>query len=476
MRPISNSRPVTIVAGALLLAGVTMSSSALAAPPDLRATTVGGPGQVNVDSNVLATIKIDNLGDPITSDYFAEVVLSQDTIIDPTDVVVATLTSDFIGSQSILCYIPNGILDVPHIWGLRVTQIEDTDLSNNWTVGPFVNVQYVDLALDDPSPISVAVNAYGPKPEPIAVTVSNVGTDSSIVVFGVEKLSSADWLTVDAPNSFAVGGLPGNDVFLLIDQFGLAPGVYATSLRFQNSYYEEDYEELDVTLTVGRALFNPGDKIFGQIDGPGDVDELEFDAVLDMKLVLRIRSNSGDLKPKVSIVDEFDTVIDTVTLKHSGKHVKKILKLKGVGGRHVLRIEGAGGTSGGYAIRTHRLMPKRATMHSKKFKGLDSEETAFVPTALLPGGVLEFAIDPNSKFEGPLAIGLSTPGGTMIDLSSAMDTLPSGIVKIEGIKNVDECGCFILSIGGFGGGSKEKVKVMVLPYQPQQGHGKVYID
>ncbi len=464
---------LTAVAVGVLLGGA-LAPSATAAH-DLRATTVNGPGQVYVGSTVHATIKIDNLGDPLIGGYVAQVVLSEDVVIDASDTVVGSVTSDVLGSQTVGCTIPFGLPDVPHVWGLHVMAPGDDDVTNNWNVGPFVNVFYVDLALDDPSPITVAVNAFGPVPDPIPVTVNNVGTPSSIVVFDVEELTPADWLMVDAPNSFAVGGFPGNDVFLRIDHAGLVPGVYTTTLRFRNSYYMDDYEDLDLTLVVGRAVFKPGDKIFGQIAGAGDIDELEFDAVAGMKLVVRVRSSSGDIVPKLSLVDPDGYVDDVVVFKHSKQLVKKLLKAKG-SGRYVLRVEGKKGTKGGYAIKTHRKMPKSANAHTRKFKGLGYEEAAVAPALLLPGGTLEYAIAPNSKFEGPLGLSVKLPAGSLMDLSGAMDVLPNGTVKIEGLDNEDACGCFELWIDGFGGGPKEKVKVMVLPTQPQQGKGKVYVD
>lgn len=464
-----------LLAGTVFLGSVFASASATAAAPDLRATTVGGPGQVNADSKVLATIKIDNLGDALTGDYLAEVVLSQDLLVDAADPVVATITSDFIGSQSVLCTIPWGMADVPHIWGLRVTIAGDSDVTNNWTLGPFVNVLFVDLALDDPAPISAAVHVGGPTLDAIPVTVSNAGTVGSIVVFAVEKLVPAPWLTINAPNSFAVGGLPGNDVLLMVDHAGLTPGLYSTTLRFQDSYYPADFEDLEVTLTVGSAVFNPGDKIFGQIAGTGDQDRLEFDAVKGMKLVLRIRSSSGDLKPILSVVDPSGDVSDFIKLKHSKKTVKKVLKIKS-SGRYALQIEGAPGTEGGYAIRSHRRLPKTATAHVRKFKGLDAGATGIVPTLMLPGGTMEYSVIPNSKFEGPVALGMTIPSGVSLDLSSSLTTTAAGTLLIEGLEVNDDSGEFQLAVGGFGGGAKEKVKVLVLPWQPQQGHGKVYID
>jgi len=443
--------------------------------PDLRAASVNGPGQANVDSTVLATINIENLGLPFTGNYVAEVVLSEDLFVDPSDVVVATIIDDFVGPQSVVCSIPYGVPDVPHIWGLRVFHPDDENPANDWTIGPFINILFVDLALDDPAPITAVTQAFGPKLAPIPVRVNNVGTPGGILVFCVEDMTPAPWLTLDPPDSFAVGGLPGNDIFLTVDHAGMLPGTYSTTLRFTNIYHEEDFEDLQVSLDVGPAMFHPGQKIHGQISTPGDEDELVFDGVKGMKLMLRVRSPSGDLKPRISILDGKGTVTSSVTFKHSAKWVKKVLKLTG-SGRCSMRVDGVGDTTGHYAILTHRRMPKKGRAHVKKFKGLPVEGEAVAEALILPGGVLEYAIRPNPKFAGPIGLGLMMPSGHPFDLSGAASGTPSGGVIVEGLEIGDECGRVDLSITGFGGGPKEKLKVLVLPWQPQQAKGKIYLD
>jgi hypothetical protein len=484
-----------------ILSGLALSVAILAAPsasattgplqPDYAAMFVAGPGQVYADSNVIATVTIWNLGGnpEYWNDYLAEVVLSLDNVIDPTDTVVGSFESNFVGTgYPVSCYVPWGLPDSPHYWGLRITHVFDSDQTNNNLIGPMTNVMYTDLALEDPSPIQAFVRQNEPLLDPIAVRVNNDGTPNSILVFCVEQVDPAPWLVVDAPNSFAVGGIPGNDVFLYLDHKGLLPGTYTTYLKFINTYYPLDFEILEVTLTVGLPKFRAGDRIFGQIGAAGEQDELEFNAVEGMKLVMQVRSTSGDVKPKITVLwkenddyPEFTTtsehIVDVITLKHSNQLVKKVIKLPAAPeGLFTLRVEGADGTSGGYIIHTKRKMPKRGNSYVQKFKGLAEGETAIAFAHLLPGGMLDFSVDPNAKFEGPLGLGVTTPSGSGINLTGYTQSMPTGDVLVEGIEGGAECGCFDLAFTGFGGGAKEKLRVLVLPYQPPQGKAKVYVD
>ncbi|MFG0317357.1 MAG: hypothetical protein ACF8XB_08800, partial [Planctomycetota bacterium JB042] len=83
--------------GAAIAAALLAAPDARAGdPPNLVAKTISGPGQVEVDSKVLATVRIENLGGALAGDYTAHVVLSQDLTIDLNDPIVATIEDDFI--------------------------------------------------------------------------------------------------------------------------------------------------------------------------------------------------------------------------------------------------------------------------------------------------------------------------------------------------------------------------------------------
>ena len=460
---------------ALLAALMAPSATASEEAPDLKAVFVNGPGQVVADSNVLATLRIENHGAPLVGNYVAHVVLSQDLVIDETDTVVATLDDDFLGAQSVSCHIPHGMPDVQHAWGLRIEPAAgETNLADNWAVGPFTNVLFVDLELVDDAPIEAFVRAADETLEPIPVSLTNVGTPNSIVVFTTELLTPAPWLEIDAPSSFAVAGQT-NDVFFEVSHDGLSPGTYSTTVRFQNVYHADDYEDLSLTLTVGPAYFRPGDKIHGQIGTKADIDELEFDAVEGQKLVIRYKNQKGSLSARISILDEKGTVEASKVFKHKkGGTLKKILKAKS-SGRKTLRIESHKG-AGQYSILTKRRMPKEARPRVVKLKGLSEESVVDATMLLLPGGRIDVGADPNASFTGDLGMGLLGPSGFVYDVAGLTLADPSGGFLLEGLEVGNDCGAFKVSLHGFGGGKKAKVKLRLMPWQPQQGKGKVYVD
>ena len=463
------------IARLTLLAALLVAPAGIPGAPDLAALTINGPGQVVAGSDVLATLRIENHGDPLPGNYLAHIVLSEDLVIDGADPVVATLDDDFLGAQSVLCSIPLGLPDIPHTWGLLIQPAAgETELDNNWSVGPLTNVLFVDLELADDAPIEAFVRTGNESLAPIPVTLTNIGTPDSIVVFTSTVLSPAPWLEIDAPSSFAVGGQPGNDVFLEITHDGLAPGTFSTTIRFQDVYHPDDYEDLEVTLTVGPAYFRPGDKIHGQIGTLSDVDELEFDAVEGQKLVLRVNNQKGSLSARISILDEKGTVEASKVFKHkkSGS-LKKLLKVK-TSGRKTLRIESKKG-AGQYSILTKRRMPKQARARVLKIKGFGPEDSYEATALMLPEGRLDISFEPNAKFTGALTMGLTGPTGSIYDVSGALSD-PGGGLSLEGLENGEACGAFKISLSGFDGGKKSKVKLRLFPWQPQQGKGKVYVD
>jgi len=469
------SHKLCLTSSVFMTASILLSSTALALdPPDLRATTISGPGQAFAGSNLLATVVIDNIGGPLIGNYTAHVVLSEDLTIDGSDPIVATLNDSFLGAQSVDCALPQDLDDVKHIWGIRIEPAAgEVEVGNNWNVGPFCDVVNVDLELAEPGPIQAFVRTSDESMDPIAVGVMNVGTPESIVVFSTSMLAPVPWLEIDAPNSFAVGGQPANDIFLNVHHAGLVPGDYQTTLRIQNIYHPADFEDVEFQLTVGPSFFRPGDKIFGQIGTTADVDELEFDAVAGQRLVLKVKNDDGSLNARISVLDEKGNVEASKVFKHSKDLLKKILKVK-TSGRKLMRIESKKG-AGSYSIQSSRIMPKKAMPRTIKLKGLAEGSTFETKALLLPGSKLDFSVDPKNGFSGALAVGLEGPTGASFDLSGAT-TFLSGALAVEGIEADGECGAFEVAVGGFGGGKKEIVKLRIRPWHPQQGKGKVYVD
>lgn len=465
------SRLVRRTPGAALAVALATVAPDAAAQADLKAQLVSGPGIVHVNTKALVTIDVANLGDPLAGDITTEVVLSQDLVIDAGDPIVGSFTDSILGLRTVLCDVPLGLPDVPHVWGLRVLPAPgEVNVADNIVLGLTANVIKVDLALADPAPITVAVNLDDDLLEPIPVTVRNAGTAGGILVFTVEDLGNVPWLTIDPPSSFAIGGETGNDVSLRFDHTALPAGTYSTTLRFESWILAADAEELEVTLTVGPARFIPGDRFQGQISEIGETDEIAVDAVQGLLLKLRLKTQSGNLKPRIEVIDPDGIVEKVIAFKASSEWIERKYKVKR-SGDYLLRIRGAGDSLGGYAVRTGRALPKKAHPRVVKVKGPAPAE---VPVLLLPGAYLEFSATPNSAFDGPLSLGLETPSGAMFDITTFARPGPKGGLIVEGLQ-VTDCGRYDIRVAGFGGQAGENVKVHVLPSQPQKGKGKIYL-
>ncbi|MBI4880951.1 MAG: hypothetical protein HY812_15040 [Planctomycetes bacterium] len=467
-----HSRQIKRLLPALALAA-TMGSQA-AAQVDLVADVIIAPGQVHVGNGNLVTVRIENDGTPLVGDYTAKIILSKDLIIDPlTDTVIHTIVGSFFGQQSPVVMIPWSMDEGQHIWGLYLEPAAgEVNLVNNWLVGTTVNVFKTDLQIDDPTPVEVFTRLDDAEAPSVLVTVSNIGTPASIVVFTIEPVAPAPWLVIETPSSFAVGGEPGNDVELRFDKTGLPPGSYSTKVRFANYSNPTDFEELDITLTIGLADFEPGQKVVGQVSLLDDQDDVAFFGVKGERVRFRVRTFSGDINPRLHIIDPDGATETILKFKHSeSQTIKQVHKLK-KSGEYTLSILGSGNTIGSYFIKTGRKLPLKAR---KRNLTIDNPGgLASVEVLILPHAILEFLVKPNSKFAGPLAVGFSTPTGAAFDVSANAVVGPAGEYVVEELI-LDDCGGFKIGVAGFGLNPKEAVDVYVLPFQPKPGKGRVYL-
>lgn len=473
-----NSHPLSLFSrvravGAALIA--LAGASTAEAQVDLVAQLVNGPGMVHIDQTVLVTINVGNLGDPLVGTYTSELILSDDFEIgDADDLVVATDVSSSFVTRSVQAYIPFGVPDVQHFWALRVTPADgETVTNNNIIFGSAVNVISTDLVLDDPTPIDIFVSESESSLPPIPVVVSNGGTAGSILIFNVFEVTPVPWLSIDPTSSFAIAGQDGNELNISIDHTLLTKGVHTVTLRFRNFQNVNDVHDLVVTVKVGAARIVPGDRVFGLISTPGDVDEVQFTGLEGTRLALTLKALAGNLKTTVTIVDPDGDTEKVLKFKPSKSGTKKVYKLKR-SGEYTLQLQGKGTSQGVYQMKTKAKLPKSARARKVKMKGLPVGGSGFADALMLPGGTLEFSADPNSKFIGPVVIGFTDPSGAIFDVSSFQSTAATGEVAVEGLP-INETGRYLISVSGFGGSKKEKVKLSILPFQPPAGTGKIYL-
>jgi len=462
-------RSLPILTAGLGLAALLALPAPVESTPDLVALFANGPGLTHVNSQKLVVINVANFGDELVGDYTAEIVLSEDNVVDGSDLVVGSIVSDFIGSQAVTVNVPFSAPVGQLHWGLRVLPAaNEVVLANNASIGTLTTVVKTDLTILDPAPIEMFWSPTDEAAPTAEVAVDNIGSLSSILIFTAQALSPTPWLDLDPESSFAISGEEGNAITLVAKPEGLALGTYNTTLRFQNINQIDDFIDIEVSLTIGPARFSPGDRVVGHVSTPGDVDLVHVNLLKGEKLKLKTKTKAG-LKPTITFVDPDGFVETKMKFKNkNGGFQKKAHKAKKTG-TYTLLIEGKGNSIGGYMIKTGRKLPKKALPRKIKFTA--SSETEQIDLLAHKGALLDFAVDPKGGNTG-LTIALSTPLGSLIDLNTAVQLGPGGSVICENLE-VDEMGPFLITVGGLNIG--DKTKVTVYPVHPQKPFVKIYL-
>ncbi|MDG2122970.1 MAG: hypothetical protein P8J87_04690 [Verrucomicrobiales bacterium] len=317
---------------------------------------------------MLVNVDIQNVGDPLGVPFGGEVVLSRDFYPGATDPVIANpiVTDANLGLRTVNVLIPPTLGTGNWYWGLVVDSTHDeTCGTNNHVLGGMVTLLHTDLQLEEPAPLHAFARISDVGEPSALVRVNNVGAPESILTFSVELRSPAPWLTFDPPTGASVGGADGIDVTLTFHQNLVPLGTYNTTLRFQNWLIPDDFQDLQVSLTVGEAYFWPGHQFEGQIASAADIDLIKFSGIPGMKLTLRAKSTSGNIRPRFSIINPAGIVEKVVTFKHSGQYLNKNVKSPLVGG-------------------------------------------SAIKVLVLSGAVLEFRLHPNAQFTGSLGCAVTT--------------------------------------------------------------------
>lgn len=443
--------------------------------PDLVAFSVFGPDEVYVDHGYPVNIVIRNRGDRLGNPYTAHLVVSRDTLVDDADPIVATVNSMLMGPQTLTADIPAGLGQGVWHWGLYVHEVPgEVALANNSVIGHPVTAQRTALQLAEPQPIEVFTRLSDLVAPTATVRVENVGTAGSALLYQAAPLTAAPWLTINPDSGFAVAGVEGQDVVLSFNHAYMDVGRYETVVRFNNLTTPGDYQDLPVALVIGNAKFNPGDALKGQIANPAETDLVVFDAVKGMKLAIHMKTLSGNLAPRVTVIDPDGAVEKTLKFHSRINHVKKVVRLN-KSGEYALRISARAGTSGAYRFRTDRDLPKKAGVRKVLLTSPQVGDEGVCPVLILPGAVLEFAVKPNAEFQGPLVLALVTPDGGHMDVSANSTPEPDGVVRVSDL-HLTDCGRYDICVFGFGGGNREQVRVKVLPVQPPKGGATIYLN
>jgi len=449
--------------------GIVVAAAPLAhgQDPDLLAFNAQGPGQAQLGTNLTVNALVLSLGGALPNeDITLEILISEDTTIDGSDLVIGTKDVNVVGSFTVVCFLPESVATGPYNFALRVLPVTgETNLTNNEVLGSQVNIFDTDLCIvDTPPTLNVAATVDGPNPDPVTVLVGNCApTSAGILVFTIFELTPAPWLDVTPSAGFVIAGFEPQPVSLLFNTAGLPTGVYSTTLQFVNFGDPGDTEFVTVNLSVDDVTVRPGDLILGTIAEGGESDEAVIEGVEGMKLKLRINAQTGNLRPKVSIIDKVTgTVIRSWVLKHKSKPIKKSTKLPATA-VYTIRVEGDGGTVGAYEIATSMKLPPTAVKFKTKVKPDTGTSAGTVELLGLPGGDLDFKVKPKS-FTGPLTLTFQRPTGGGLDISANTQAQQDGSTLVSDVP-LDDLGTYTIGLDGFAADA-EKVKITVTPTQP----------
>lgn len=463
-----NLRTVSFVRAAMLglLVLLVSAHDANAQAPDLLAFNAQGPGQAQLDNNITVNALLLNLGGPLPAeDITLEILLSADTVVDAGDLVIGTKVVNLVGAFTVSAFIPDTVVPGPYNFALRIPPITgESDTTNNAVIGNAVNVFTTDLCLvGSPNSLTVGAKVDGPNPAPQTLMVANCAATSGILIFTVFEQTPAPWLDVTPSTGFAVAGFEPQPVTLLFNTLGLGKGEYSTTLQIVNFGNPGDTELVTVTLVVDDIVVRPGDLVLGTIDEADEADECVFSGVAGMKFKVKVEAQTGNLRPKITILDHDDrTIVQSWTLPHSSKALKKSAKLP-ESGKFILRIEGEGGSVGAYEVLTGLKLPPAARKQKKTLKPVAGSNEASVGILALPGGELDFSVTPK-KFTGPLTVSFLPPTGGAVDISANTQSDPDGGATVTAVP-LDLVGEYTITLGGFATDG-EKVKLVVTPTQP----------
>ncbi len=439
--------------------------SARAQVPDVVAFNALGPPQTILGKTIAVNVLMINLGGPLSGDISFEVILTEDTAIDAGDLVIGAQTEAVVGAFTVPATIPDTLTPGSYNLALRVLPVAgEINLDNNEVIGSKLEVTDVNLCIANPADIVSVGTVDGPAPPAHVVQVLNCGSSAGILIFTV--VENVSWLTATPSTSFTVAGGAPQPVMLSFDSTGLTAGQYATQVLFQNFQDSTDFEILNVTLNIEDVTIHSGDLILGEIDKANDFDEALFPAVEGMTFKVQVSSQTGNVRPVVSILTESGDLVKSWTFQHSTKKITKTTKLAETG-FYRLRIEGEGDTLGDYIVQTRLKLPPAAKKVSKTVSPSSGKVTAAMVVLGLPDGILQFTIKPKKNFTGPLVVTLRSPDGTVLDVSANTQTLPNGTLEVQGVPFVD-VGAYEIEISGFGSDA-EKVKFTADPTKPGAG-------
>ncbi len=210
--------------------------------------------------------------------------------------------------------------------------------------------------------------------------------------------------------------------------------------------------------TAANASLLPGTTLEGTID-EGDSDAIEVNGLKGMKLRLGAAVLSGDLKPRVRLVDGEGKTVKTVSFKKKAKPQWKTLSI-GKTGAYTLLVDGKNGTAGAFRIETAAKYPGAASSLSKTLSGKGPS----LDLLALPGATCDVVVAPKKKFDAVPELALESPAGAALDLSAYLSASAEGEATLSALP-LEELGAYGLAITN-APSKKSKAKVTLTVTQP----------
>jgi len=198
-----------------------------------------------------------------------------------------------------------------------------------------------------------------------------------------------------------------------------------------------------------------------------DIDEAFFPGVAGQKLGLTMQTLSGNLKPRIAIVDAAGEILKQLSFTGKAASQTKKYTLKETG-MFRLRVRGLktaskAHSSGEYRVSTASTFKKNAGEQSLVRKGKPGTTLA-VKVDALSGAVLDGVVSP-LKYEGSMPVPeLESPAGELLDLTSYASLGPDGAIFLTSVP-LSQLGRYRLLVPAAAGG-KSKVRFEIVPTQP----------
>ncbi len=174
--------------------------------------------------------------------------------------------------------------------------------------------------------------------------------------------------------------------------------------------------------------FRPGDRLVGRIESADDSHAVKFEGLGGMKLVMKVTSVEGDLRPEVTVRSDGGSFSKSKQFD-SDANVKQWSVALPADGTYVVEVAGDDATTGLFWVETGVKYPSSGTKQTKKVK--PSGDVLVATLAVFEGGTIHAILKPPASKVAAGSVSISA-GGVSIDASGFVFTSDDAIA-IDGL-------------------------------------------